>query len=188
MTAPRAETCVDCGEELALFQPVCQGCATAHEWEYRAPCHDCGEQVGYEGTCPHCGTELVVWRALEADVLGHEKPLTVWKESVPRPIAAGYRVHLGSAHGQWVDYRRSLGEDGEMHVRSYPRRYELHHDAVSALDSPGRHLLRHGLPAAVAAGTELGVRAGRAAAKSERLARRALRSPYSWLSGDRESE
>ncbi len=186
MTEPRAETCVDCGEELALFQPVCKACGTAHEWEYRAPCHNCGEQVTYDGDCPHCGTELLIWRALEADALGTDEPISVWKESVPRPTAAGYRVHLGSIHGQWVDYRRSMDEDGDMHIRSYHNRYELHHDEVSAVDSPGRHLLRHGLPAAFESGSELTVRTGRALAESGRLLRRTVRSPYAWLSRNNE--
>jgi hypothetical protein len=188
MTAPRAESCVECGAELVLFQPTCRRCETAHEWEYRAPCHDCGEQVAYDGACPHCGSELSIWRALEADVLGRDEQLTVWKASVPRPLTAGYRVHLGSVQGQWVDYRRSLGEGGEMHIRSYHNRYELHHDDVSALDSPGRHLLRHGLPAAIASGTELGARAGKTVARSGTLLRRALQSPYAWLGTNRDDE
>lgn len=179
MTA-QAEACRTCGAELVLFQPTCPRCETAHEWEFQAPCHDCGEQVAYECACPHCEAELPVWCALEADVLGRDEP----KKRVPRPLTAGYRVHLGTVHGQWVNYRRSLGES-EMHVRSYPRRYELHHDEVSALDSPGRHLLRHGLPAVVASGAELGTKAGKGVARSGRLVRQALRSPYAWLRTDR---
>ena len=188
MTEPGAETCVTCGEELALFQPVCRACETAHEWDYRAPCHSCGEQVAYDDDCSHCGTELDVWRALEADVLGSEEPISIWKESVPRPTAAGYRVHLGSVHGQWVDYRRSLGEDGDMHIRSYHNRYELHHDEVSAVDSPGRHVLRHGLPVATASSIGLAKRVGKTVRRPIRLATKTVASPYAWLSKRRERD
>lgn len=178
----RAKSCVECGRPLALFQPVCEDCGTTHKWTYQAPCHDCGEVVSYtDGDCPHCGATLLIWRALEADALAGEEQLTIWKEAVPRPTEAGYRIHFGSIHGQWADYRRSLGEDGDLHIRSYSKRYELHHDDVSAVDAPGRHLLRHGPPAATASGIDLAKRVGRTVGESARLATWTVYSPYVWL-------
>jgi hypothetical protein len=184
-TAPsRAESCVECGESLTLFQPVCEECETVHDWAYRAPCHDCGETVSYrDGNCPNCRASLSIWRALEADALGRAAPITVWKAAVPRPTAAGYRVHLGSIHGQWADYRRSLGDSGDFHVRSFPKRYELHHDEVSAIGAPGRHLLRHGLPAATASGIGLTARITGHLADSLRVASEGARSSVWPISG-----
>jgi hypothetical protein len=180
----RPSSCVDCGEELALFQPVCTACETAHEWHYHAPCHDCGERVDYtDEDCRACGAALSVWPALEADVLDREELMLIWKEAVPRPTEAGYRIHLGSIHGQWADYRRSLGE-GDMHIRSYPKRYELHYDDVSAVETPGRHLLRHGGPAAAASGIDLALRVGKTVADSGRVLTGTVRSPRTWLSRD----
>ena len=188
-TSSRAESCVECGAPLALFQPVCERCETSLEWTYRVPCHDCGDVVDYtDEDCPHCGARLSVWRALEADALGREEPLLIWKEAVPRPTEAGYLIHFGSVHGQWADYRRSFGEDGDLHIRSYPKRYELHHDDVSAVDTPGRHLLRHGLPAATASGIDLVTRVGETISASGRLVRKTVPSPYTWLSKKRDSE
>jgi hypothetical protein len=186
--APRSNSCAECGEALALFQPVCEECETAHEWTYRAACHDCGEQVSYtDEECPECGAPLSIWRALEADVLSRDEPIAIWKDRVPRPTDAGYRIHFGSIHGQWADYRRSLG-DGDLHIRSYPRRYELHYDDVSAVESPGRHLLRHGAPAATASGVDLALRIGRAVAESGRFLAGPIRSPETWLSRQHDSE
>ncbi|MXR50676.1 hypothetical protein GRX03_03510 [Halovenus sp. WSH3] len=183
MTAS-ARTCVNCGESLAVFQPVCEHCETSHEWTYRGPCHDCQAVVSYtEDACPECGTALSVWRLLEAEALDRDEHITVWKDAVPRPTEAGYQVHVGSFQGQWMDYRRSLGE-GDIHVRSYPKRYELHHDDVSALTDPARHLLRHGPTAAAASGIGLAARFGKAVAESGRLL--GATGPYRWLSADRD--
>lgn len=184
----QSKSCAECGQPLALFQPVCEDCETRHEWTYRAPCHDCGEVVsGTDEDCPRCGATLSVWRALEADALGHEEPIAIWKDAVPRPTKAGYRLHFGSIHGQWADYRRSLGESGDLHIRSYPKRYELHHDDVSALDAPGRHLLRHGLPAATASSIGLTAQVGKSVAKSARLASETVRLTSLWPFGGQSS-
>lgn len=177
-TPPRTHECTACGDSLLLFQPTCRRCDTAHTWQYRAACHDCGELTEYtDEACAHCGAQLSIWRALEADALAQEETLELWKDAVPRPIEAGYRLHLGSIRGQWADYRRSLPDGGEFHVLAYAKRYELHHDEVGALDSPGRHLLRHGGPAAVATGIDTVRRTARAARQTTRLAGRILGIP-----------
>lgn len=180
--AKRQHEWANCGAALVLFQPTCQACDTEQAWQYAGPCRSCGETADYlAGECESCGTDLSIWRALEAQVFVEDEPALVWREAVPRPTEAGYRRHLGSVHGQWADYRRTVEDGGDFHIRRYLRYYELHYDDVSAVDSPTRHLLRHGPAAAVGSGFALTRQLTGAVAESGRLAGRTALRPYGWL-------
>jgi len=112
--------------------------------------------------------------------------LLLWREAVPHPGGEGYRRHLGSIYGQWADYRRAVDGGGDFHVRRFRRYDELHYDDVSAVDSPTRHLLRHGPAAAVGSSLELTRQVTGAVAESGRLAGRTALRPYGWLRSVRE--
>jgi hypothetical protein len=182
MPAAQQHECVACGAALALFQPTCPSCDTKQVWRYNGPCPDCGDKADYlAGDCENCGTSLSIWRALEAKVSVDEEPLLLWRAAVPRPTEQGYRRHLGSIYGQWADYRRTVDDGGDFHIRRFLRYYELHYDDVSAVDSPTRHLLRHGPSAAVGSGLALTRQVTGAVAQSGRLAGRTALAPYDWL-------
>jgi len=174
--------CVDCNEPLALFEPTCSVCSTDQIWTYCGPCESCGETADYlTDACGNCGAALPIWRALEAAVYTNDDPLLIWREAVPRPSEERYRRHIGSVHGQWADYRRATDDGGDFHVRRYRRYYELHYDDVSAVDSPTRHLLRHGPAAAISSGIAITRGVTGAVAESGRLAGRTAMGPYNWL-------
>ena len=177
--------CRECDAELLLFQPACRECETKHRWKFRAACHACGELTDYtDERCTHCGSELSIWRALEAEARATTGPIAVWKDAVPSPLEAGYRIHLGSIRGQWADYRRAVDDGGDFHVRSYARYYKLHHDHVSAVRAPGRHVLAHG-PSAVAASTvDVTSQVGGTVIRAGKFANTLLREPFRWLSVD----
>lgn len=143
-------TCIACDASLHLLQETCQECGAAHDWSHRAACTACGRETDYlDGPCA-CGETHSPWRVVEAAALA-DGPVTVAKNRIERPTAAGYRRHVGSIRGQWADYRRVL-EDGEFHVRVFLDHYQLHVDAVSALADPAQHTLRYGPAAAVTTG------------------------------------
>lgn len=175
--SPPRYNCKRCSKGLYLLQPVCKRCDVRYEWSYEAPCYGCGTTVDYTAQrCPDCGTELSIWLALELDVLGNDRTVAVWKESVPRPTEVGYRYHVGSVHGQWADYRRPI-DDGEFHVRSFADRYELHCDDVSAIERPASHLLRHGPTTVTGTGFDLLTRLTGTVVDSSEFATRMLRTP-----------
>lgn len=167
--------CKHCDTELLRLQPTCDSCEKSQEWEQRAACHGCDKIVDYtQEECQHCGTSLPLWRALEAAIFETDSTLTLSKDGLEHPTKAGYRVHLGSVHGQWADYRRPVHEGGDFHVLVFADRYELHYDEVSAVETPGKHLLRHGLPAVTGMGVDLAKQIATATAASGAVARDAL--------------
>jgi hypothetical protein len=146
--------CRECGAAMYLLQRTCGECGTNHEWSCVAPCRACARRTDYlDGPC-ECGVTHDPWRVAEL-AARDGGPVTVAKDAVDRPTGAGYRRHVGTIRGQWADYRRVLDDGGEFHVRVYLDHYELHVDAVSALDEPTRHTLRYGPRAAVATGVDL---------------------------------
>lgn len=177
--------CRKCDAELWLLQPACRQCETEHRWTFRAACHECRELTDYtENRCTNCGSELAIWRALEAEARATTGPVAVWKDAVPSPLEAGYRIHLGSIRGQWADYRRAVDDGGDFHVRSYARHYKLHHDDVSAVRAPGRHVLAHGPSAATASTVDLATQVAETTIRTGKFANTLFRQPFRWLAGD----
>jgi len=167
---------------LYFLQPTCRECDNHHDWTYELPCHNCGKRVDYtDEKCPHCEETLPIWRALEVEALTTEEVISVWKKSVHSPLKDGYRVHLGSIHGQWADYRRATPEGGDFHIRAYPRHYELHYDKISAVDAPARHILHHGPSAAATSSIDIAKRVGETVARTGEMMNSAVRQPYSWI-------
>ena len=165
---------------MHLLQRACERCDTAHEWSCRAECLECGRETAYlDGACD-CGVTHSPWRV--AEHAAREGPVTVDKSAVERPTRAGYRRHLGTARGQWADYRRVLDDGGEFHVRTYLECYELHVDAVSAIDDPTRHTLRYGPRAAVTTGADVVHGAADTARRAGGLLRSAIGVPASLVS------
>ena len=166
--------CQVCGAALHLLQSTCGQCETASEWVCLADCRECGRETDYlDGACV-CGATHSPWRVVELVAL-EEGSVTVAKDAVPRPTAAGYQRHVGTIRGQWADYRRELDSGGEFHVRVFLDHYELHVDEVGALGEPTMHTLRYGPSAAVTTGTDV-VRAMRAVTRrAGDLTRTALR-------------
>lgn len=170
---------------MHLLRPACEECGAAHEWACVAPCRECGRETDYlDGPCV-CGATYSPWRVAER-AARTEGPVTVAKDAVERPTAAGYQRHVGTVRGQWADYRRVLDDGGEFHVRTYLEYYELHVDAVSAIDDPTRHTLRYGPRAAVTTGMDVARGVTGAARRAGGLVRSALRVPASFVSDSRE--
>lgn len=179
---PRRHSCIRCEQPLYFLQPVCTECEKSHDWQFEAACHTCGEQTEYTAErCTHCDTELSIWRALEADAITTTGDIGIWKEAVPSPLDAGYRVHLGSIHGQWADFRRVVRDGGDFHVRVYRRHYQLHHDRISAVDAPARHMIYHGPEVAATTSLDIAKRVGGTVLRSGKYANDAVRRPYSWI-------
>lgn len=149
-TPPRE--CDVCESALHLFQPACEECETPYEWSISGPCSECGREREYLEPCS-CGASPSPWRGAESVAL-KEGTVTIDKDAVERPIAAGYHRHLGTIRGQWADYRRAT-DDGEFHVLVYLDHYELHVDEVGALDEPAKHGLRYGPKAAITTTTDI---------------------------------
>ena len=174
--------CLSCSEPLHFLQEVCQACEEEHGWEFFGDCVDCGAVIDYlAGECG-CGTTYSPWRVIEQELLYHDRPITVWKEGIPRPLSAGYRRHLGAVAGQWADYRRPLEDDTEFHVRVFGDHYEIHLDEVSAVGDPVLHAVRYGPRSLVITTTGVIEGVQRTLDRSTELLNRTLSAPLLLLS------
>jgi hypothetical protein len=182
---PQGRACEECGAPMHLLQSACEECGTGHRWTCVAECRECGRETDYlDGPCT-CGATYSPWRVAEL-AARTEGTVTVAKDAVERPTGAGYQRHVGTVRGQWADYRRVLDDGGEFHVRTYLDHYQLHVDAVSALDDPTKHSIRYGPRAAVLTSADIVRGVAGAARRAGGLVRSALQLPGSLASDSRE--
>lgn len=140
---PVSLPCTYCGSKVPLLEETCPECNRSLTWSYIVPCIECKHDVSHQyERCQNCGSLLTEWGIVFDYVHQFDFHIDVKvSKNISHPELAGFEKGGGLPYGQLADYRMTLSDNTEIHIKEYSEYYLVHRDKCT-VNAPLGHLLQ----------------------------------------------